>query len=210
MASKSYLQLCLLLMIQTAAAAQTADTSRIGLIRQVAALQNIRSGNNGLLKNSNWKIPPYGRPSSIIAPFKNTNSKPIKLSRPIPSMNTPVGINTTCFDTSLLLGYSNGGKWFAPAQLTKTRDGNLLIPGFEYDTLSGQIDAHLIKCTQQGDTIWSRLIRGGFPGYLVDVYEAYELADNSILLAGDIGLKPMEEIMFPVDLFITSATGPTR
>ncbi|MDN3657423.1 gliding motility-associated C-terminal domain-containing protein [Ferruginibacter paludis] len=106
----------------------------------------------------------------------------------IPSVLSPGDEVSTCFDTSLRLNYSIAGKWFAPAQLTKTRDGNILISGFELATANHQTDAHLVKCNQLGDTLWSRRIRAGYPGYMVDIYKTWELSDNTLLLAGDIEL----------------------
>ena len=97
---------------------------------------------------------------------------------------------TQCQDTSQRLVYEkSGGVWFANDFITKTRDGNVLIPGFDYDPYSGNTSAHLVKCTQQGDTLWSRSIERDSSNRFMDVYKAFELNDNSILLAGNMDIR---------------------
>lgn len=113
-----------------------------------------------------------------------SNGTPVKL-RPSPVV---IGIKSTCYDTSLRLSYRKDTMWLANDFITKTRDGNILIPGFDFNPVTNHTDAHLIKCTQQGDTLWSKSIQGGFPKYFIDVYKAFELADNSILLAGNMSI----------------------
>jgi hypothetical protein len=68
---------------------------------------------------------------------------------------------SVCADTSMRLMYRKDSAWFAPDYITKTRDGNILIPGFDFNTYAYETYAHLLKCTQQGDTLWSISIRGG-------------------------------------------------
>lgn len=94
----------------------------------------------------------------------------------------------TCIDTSVRLVYRKDPVAFANDWITKTRDGNILIPGWEYNYQTFEAGPHLIKCTQQGDTIWSRLIKAGFPNRFSDVYKAFELNDNSILLVGNMDI----------------------
>jgi gliding motility-associated-like protein len=93
-----------------------------------------------------------------------------------------------CIDTSMRLVFRKDSAWFTNDYITKTRDGNILIPGFDYNTYKREINGHLVKCTQQGDTLWSISIQGGYPGYSLDVYKAFELNDGSILLAGGMDI----------------------
>ena len=127
----------------------------------------------------------FDKPKTTPPQKKQTlNGTPGKL-RPSPVVTR---IKTTCFDTSLRLSYRKDTMWLANGFMTKTRDGNILIPGFDLNPVTNHSDAHLIKCTQQGDTLWSKSIQGGFPRYFIDVYKAFELADNSILLAGNMSI----------------------
>ena len=141
--------------------AQTVKSDKTALIEKIEAVLNRRGENKGWFNKSRMRIPVAGKASFKIR-ANNTVSTTTGRLRPLPAVPIPQGINATCFDTSLRLNYGKPGKWFAPAELTKTRDGNILIPGFEFDTSNYHFDAHLVKCTQQGDTIWSRLIKGGF------------------------------------------------
>jgi gliding motility-associated-like protein len=106
------------------------------------------------------------------------------------SVDKPTG--TACNDTSARLVYRKDSLWFANDYLTKTRDGNILIPGFELNVLKNQIDAHLLKVTQQGDTLWSKLMQVGYNKQFNDLYKAFELNDGSLLLVGDINV-PMPQ-----------------
>ena len=186
--------------------AQVGDTCKINFLKKTETALDRRSGTGFLFRNSKLQIPIACKPA-LMPPTNTASARPMNMNRPVPQLNAPLDIKATCFDTSLRLGFSLAGKWLAPGQITKTRDGNVLIPGFEYDTTNYQINAHLIKCTQQGDTIWSRLIKGGFPGYSVIVYEAFELTDNSLLLAGDIGVPMPYNGRADLMLIRVSATG---
>src|SRR6185437_14137463 len=154
----------------------------------------------------------YGRPNSLTnQAFKN----PSPLNRSIPFKQSPflnrqsfigkqLPVNhkifsrkneykiggmpsgPVCIDTSLRLVYRKDSSWFANDNITKTKDGNILIPGWDYNIYTREQDAHLVKCTQQGDTLWSISIQGGYPNLSIDAYKAFELNDGSILLAGNI------------------------
>lgn len=94
--------------------------------------------------------------------------------------------NVYCKDTSLRIVYTKGpGKNFSNDYITKTKDGNILIPGFDTDL---RTTGHLIKCTQRGDTLWSKTIAGGYSNRSFDVYNAFELNDETILLAGNMDI----------------------
>ncbi|MBC7421951.1 MAG: gliding motility-associated C-terminal domain-containing protein [Ferruginibacter sp.] len=113
------------------------------------------------------------------------------LHKNVRQINSSIGQKNNgyaCLDTSLRLTYDKGTVWLSNDPITKTRDGNILIPGFDYDAATNKTNAHLIKCNQRGDTIWSKSIEGGFAGLFMDVYKAFELADNSIILVGNISV----------------------
>lgn len=130
--------------------------------------------------------------NTVPASFKKIQQKGISNNfRKVLSTDKVAGLNPQCQDTSQRLVFEkSGGVWFANDFITKTKDGNVLIPGFDYDPLSNLTSAHLVKCTQQGDTLWSRSIeRGGSSNRFMDVYKAFELNDNSILLAGNMDIQ---------------------
>src|SRR5690242_16584897 len=102
-------------------------------------------------------------------------------------------LNVNCADTSMRLLYTNDTAWIAVDYLTKTKDGNILLPGWNYNNNTKVTDAHLIKCTQRGDTLWNICIKGGYYNSFMDVYRAFELNDGSILLTGDV------EVPMPVN-----------
>ena len=93
---------------------------------------------------------------------------------------------SVCADTSMRLVYRKDSLWFSNDYITKTRDGGILIPGFDFNTYTYETSAHLVKCTQQGDTLWSISIQGGYLNHFMDAYRAFELNDGSILLTGDM------------------------
>jgi len=121
--------------------------------------------------------------------FKRNSIKiQTSLAKIVPA--TPEGVTgAACVDTSVRLVYRKDPLGFCNDFITKTRDGNILIPGWEYNPGSFGTSAHLIKCTQQGDTLWSKLIKCGDSSMFNDVYRAFELNDGSILLAGNVSVR---------------------
>lgn len=117
--------------------------------------------------------------------------------------------DAACKDTSLRLVYQKMPIMVYPDFITKTRDGNILITGADFDLSTNQTKGHLLKVTQQGDTLWTKSIVGGYPGnwqYLI-VYKAFELNDNSLLIAGEMAVPmPYNGRSDPVLMRLT-ATG---
>jgi len=132
----------------------------------------------------NRQAPSFNRiPSSFI---KNRQRITGNNYQKVVTISKEATTKVQCQDTSLRLVYEKkNGVWFANDFITKTRDGNVLIPGFDWDPSTNITSGHLIKCTQQGDTLWSRSIQGGYNRFM-DVYKAFELNDNSILLVGNM------------------------
>jgi len=132
----------------------------------------------------NRRAPSFNRiPSSFI---KNRQRITGNNYQKVVTISKEATTKVQCQDTSLRLVYEKkNGVWFANDFITKTRDGNVLIPGFDWDPSTNITSGHLIKCTQQGDTLWSRSIQGGYNRFM-DVYKAFELNDNSILLVGNM------------------------
>ena len=143
---------------------------------------------------------PGKRYREVVKENKNRYSVPPKINytRPVmrilPQYARQLSGNI-CADTSQRLLFRQDPMGFFNYRLTKTSDGNILMPGYESEySYVGKKYAHIIKCTQQGDTLWSKRWSGGYQstGVLdeafIKVYKAFELADKSILLVGDIPL----------------------
>ncbi len=64
------------------------------------------------------------------------------------SVQKTASITPECQDTSYRLVFEKSDAWFANDFITKTKDGNILIPGFDDYYSDHQINAHLVKCTQ--------------------------------------------------------------
>src|SRR5258705_8753480 len=176
--------LCFVLVICFGSSAQKSPSRVSQLYRQADSLMSRRF--------KNTLQPKSGIPFTQAPYFKQQSFRvreaPVKRNMPnqkniLNSVETPAG--AVCMDTSMRLVYRKDSSWFANDYLTKTRDGNILIPGFDYNNFKSETDAHLVKCTQQGDTLWSISIQGGYHNYFMDVYRAFELSDGSILLTGD-------------------------
>lgn len=114
---------------------------------------------------------------------------------------------TTCKDTSLRLLYNKMPDLTYPNFITKTRDESILISGMDYNFSNNQTTGHLLKVTQQGDTLWTRSIVGGYTGnskYFI-VYKAFELNDNTLLVAGEMAVPmPYNGRYDPVIMRLTS------
>ena len=118
-----------------------------------------------------------------------------------------LGGAASCIDTSVRLIYRKDPLGFGNDYITKTRDGNVLIPGWEVNAGGVGTYPHLIKCTQYGDTLWSRLIKCGDFNGSNDVYKAFELTDNSILLVGDVFVQMPYNGRYDPMIIRVSATG---
>jgi gliding motility-associated-like protein len=152
--------------------------------READSIMNTRPQSNFNHLHQNRRSPFFNNfPPSIVKLLNRTsNNYPRGLSA-----NRQAQVKPECQDTSLRLVFEkNKGIWFSNDFISKTKDGNVLIPGFDYDPSTAITSGHLVKCTQQGDTLWSRSIEGGYLNHFMDVYRAFELNDASILLVGDM------------------------
>jgi hypothetical protein len=73
----------------------------------------------------------------------------------------------------------------SPRQLTQSKGGNILIAGTTGSfSLSVAPASLLIKCTPDGDTLWSKKIEGGYLGE--SIYRVFELNNGNLLAVGDM------------------------
>ncbi len=194
-----YFIACILL-CSSASSGQSLPNSK-QIYRHIDSLMNIRHIPHGWERSSGTRagdnIHPVNFPQQQLRPKSPSGQATGNLQRTL---------SNSCADTSLRLTYRKDPLTFANDWITKTRDGNILIPGYEINDATNETAAHLIKCDQQGDTIWSRQIKGGYTNEFISVYKAFELNDNSILLAGDLFVPmPHNGRYDPILIRVTSA-----
>lgn len=75
--------------------------------------------------------------------------------------------------------FTNAGELtFSVIQL---QDSNYIISGFDYDSLEGASDSHLLKLKQDGKIIWEKVIEGGFNDRSYDVKQT---KDSGLIIVG--------------------------
>jgi len=114
-----------------------------------------------------------------------------------------------CKDTSLRLVYHKMPNMTYPGFITKTHDGNILITGGDFNISKNQMTGHLLKVTQQGDTLWTRIIIGGYPAqwqYII-TRKVFELNDNTLLVAGEMAVPMPYNGRYDPVLIRLTATG---
>lgn len=179
------------------------------LLKRYREMDSIGNGRPQNLLRAQNRMPLTGTNSNYLqtVPFKNLTVNK-NLTRQILPSSIEKNTNPVCMDTSARLVYKKDSTtWFSPDYLTKTKDGNILIPGFDYNWIVNHTDAHLLKVTQQGDTLWSKSIQGGYDKQFIDVYKSFELNDGSILLAGDINVPTPYNGRSDLMLLRVTATG---
>lgn len=93
-------------------------------------------------------------------------------------------LGNNCIDTSVRLVYTRDSSLLYNGYITQTQDGNIIIPGIL--TTKQQNQPHILKCTPNGDTLWSRLINCGFK--YSTVYRVFELKDNDLIVFGEMDI----------------------
>ena len=113
-----------------------------------------------------------------------------------PPLSLPADTSIVCTDTTLHLLLIEDTLAITAGHITKTRDGNILIPaychpdkGFYY-TLP-----YLIKCTPAGKVVWSNRYTntGSFPSNWISAYSVAELNNGDLLLTGQIGVPGTDD-----------------
>src|SRR5215467_7204366 len=80
--------------------------------------------------------------------------------------------------------------------ITKTRDGNFLIPGYYYAENGVYYNMpYLIKCSPSGTILWSRAYKstGSFPSSWFTASKIKELANGELLMTGQIGIPATDD-----------------
>lgn len=178
----------LLLLLQHAGFAQKQTQNPFKTYREIDSLTNWRPWNRLPLDRKNLFATRPGivdRDVFTKPVIRRRDNKPVEIK----SMRIDRNTNVHCTDTSVRLVYRKDPDFCYNEFITKTRDGNILMPGADYYSSTHQTLGSLLKVTQQGDTIWTRKIVGGFPGQYSQyflIYKAFELADQSLLLAGEM------------------------
>ncbi|PWT74934.1 MAG: hypothetical protein C5B59_09885 [Bacteroidetes bacterium] len=101
-----------------------------------------------------------------------------------------------CVDTSRRLLLLEDSLAINANYITKTRDGNLLIPGYYYpDAGISHYTPYLIKCTPQGNILWSKqyVNAGNYPSKWWSATRIKELNDGDLLMTGQIGVPGTDD-----------------
>ena len=93
-------------------------------------------------------------------------------------------LSNNCIDTSIRLVYTRDSSLLYNDYITQTQDGNIIIPGLL--TTKQSTRPHLMKCTPNGDTLWSKLIYCGYK--YATVYRAFELKDGDLMVFGEMDI----------------------
>src|SRR5688500_11947157 len=111
-----------------------------------------------------------------------------------------------CIDTSVRLHYLEDSFHIVPHSITKTSDGNILIPGWRLKSYTPRyLNGHLVKVTPRGDTLWVRefqVTNPPFNSFSLD--RAFELSDGSIIVVGQFYVKL--DINYKHDLIMIKLT----
>jgi hypothetical protein len=94
-----------------------------------------------------------------------------------------------CFDTTKRILWRDDTTYIFPYFNTKTRDGNILVPG-GYDSFNGNYNStpYLIKCTPTGNIIWSKSFLRPYLGSYNYFENVKELNNGDIIVVGKYSL----------------------
>ncbi|HVW60753.1 MAG TPA: hypothetical protein VHC48_11970, partial [Puia sp.] len=137
-----------------------------------------------ILEQSNQRQQP------TVGPIKGQVKGVEKPGRLIRTSARPLGA-PSCIDTTAHILTTEAPDVLGVDFITKTRDGNVLAPGFRYSVTPPYYQSpYLVKYTPQGDIVWARSF-DGLGSYPIDrayAYICFELNDGSLLLIGEVDI----------------------
>jgi gliding motility-associated-like protein len=101
-----------------------------------------------------------------------------------------------CSDTSLRLQFQEDTLALSAGFISKTRDGNFLIPGYCYpDNGIFYNMPYLIKSSAEGNILWTKKYNnvGSFPSLWITAGRIQELANGDLLMTGQIGVPGTDD-----------------
>src|SRR5215469_1794126 len=104
--------------------------------------------------------------------------------------------NQICIDTTQRLLLREDTMAITAGFISKTADGNFLIPGYCYPNAGIYYNMpHLVKCTPAGSVLWSKRYDNvsSFPSQWMTASRVLELQNGDLLMTGEIGVPGTDD-----------------